>query len=326
MHLEEIEKIQPQKKRMKQRPLFSVVSPVYQAEGLIDELVERLFTNLIPISEQFEIILVDDGSCDAGWEKIEANCKKDGRIQGIQLSRNFGQHFAITAGIDRARGQWIVVMDCDLQDRPEEIAKLYAAAICGNFDIVLARRINRQDTLIKCFFSKLFYRMLSFLSGTQYDSTIANFGIYNEKVIESVLQMKEKNRYFPAMVNWVGFKKTSIEVQHSMRPRGKTTYNFNKMFKLAIDIMLAYSDKPLRLIIGLGLIFSLLSFIFSFVILYFYLSGRINVIGYASIITSICFFSGVIISVLGIIGLYVGKIFDGIKNRPTYLIRKMIHE
>lgn len=323
MYLESLENIQVPKKV---QPLVSVVSPVYRSEELVDELIDRLIKALSSISEQFEIILVDDGSPDKSWEKIESQCKKEKRVQGVRLSRNFGQHFAISAGIDRARGEWVIVMDCDLQDRPEEIPNLYDAAIRGNYDIVLAKRVNRQDTFIKRFSSKLFYQVLSFLSGTQYDNTIANFGIYHKKAIRAVLEMKEKIRYFPAMVNWIGFRKTSIEVQHSKRPSGKTSYNLKKQLKLAVDILLAYSDKPLRLIIALGLSFSFLSFVLGFTILILYLSGRIHVVGYASIVTSLCFFSGMIISVLGVIGLYVGKIFDGIKNRPSYLIRDVINE
>ncbi len=326
MSLAEIASESQAMQREKTRPLISVVSPVYQSEALIDELVERLLATLQKLTDKFEIILIDDGSRDDGWNKIKNNCKKEQRIRGICLSRNFGQHFAITAGIDHAKGEWVVVMDCDLQDRPEEILGLYNAAIQRKVDLVLASRINRQDQFTKRLFSMMFYKILSFLSGSPYNHSVANFGIYNEKVIASVLQMKEKIRYFPAMVNWVGFKKATFEVQHSMRPRGNTSYNFRKQLKLAVDILLAYSDRPLRLIIGLGLSFSLLSFTFAITILYLYFSGRIGIVGYASIVTSVCFFSGVIISVLGVIGLYVGKIFDGIKNRPTYLVRDVINE
>jgi len=307
------------------KPYISIVSPVYQAESVIDELISRLLSNLSAITDQFEIILIEDGSQDGSWAKIEENSKNNPRIRGIRLSRNFGQHFAITAGIDHALGEWVVVMDCDLQDRPEEIANLLAQAKQG-YDIVLASRIARSDGFLKCFFSKLFYRMLSFLSGTRYDSTVANFGIYHQKVIAAILRMPERIRFFPAMVNWVGFNRTTIPVEHAIRPRGKSSYNFKKQLKLAIDIILAYSDKPLRLIVGLGLFFSLMAFILGSVILYRYMTGQINVLGYASLVTSICFFSGVIVSVLGIIGLYIGKIFDGIKNRPSYLITKKTNE
>lgn len=304
---------------------LSVVTPVYQSEDVVDELVQRLISSVATFTDQFEIILVEDGGVDKSWKKIEENCKRDNRIKGIRLSRNFGQHYAITAGLDSALGQWIVVMDCDLQDRPEEIIALHQKALEG-FDIVLAKRVERKDCFSKRFFSKQFYRVLSYLSGTRYDSTVANFGIYNKKVISSILRMQETIRYFPAMLNWVGFKTTGIVVEHAERPRGKSAYNFKKQLKLAIDILLAYSDKPLRLIVGLGVTISFIAFIFAFIIVYRYIKGDIAVLGYASIITSICFFSGVIVSVLGVVGLYVGKVFEGIKKRPSYLISEKINQ
>jgi len=305
-------------------PYLSIVSPVYLAESLVDELVNRLIKHVSEITEKFEIILVEDGSSDGSWRKIEENCKKDSRITGIKLSRNFGQHFAITAGLGQASGNWVVVMDCDLQDQPEEIGKLLKAAEQG-YEIVLASRTSRTDGIFKCFISRLFYRILSFLSGTRYNSTVANFGVYHQMVIESILKMPERIRFFPAMVNWVGYTKIMVPVEHAKRPEGKSSYNFKKQFKLAIDIMLAYSDRPLRLIIGLGLFISFFAFILGGVIFYRYVKGQINVVGYASLITSICFFSGIIVSVLGVIGLYIGKIFDGIKNRPLYLVTKKLN-
>ena len=298
--------------------------PIYLAESLVDELVHRLVKHLSSVTEQFEIILVEDGSPDGSWKKIEEHCKKDLRIRGIKLSRNFGQHFAITAGLGEATGEWIVVMDCDLQDQPEEIAKLLRAAEEGH-EIVLASRTSRTDGWFKCFLSRLFYRVLSFLSGARYDNTIACFGVYHQIVIQSILKMPETIRFFPAMVNWVGFTKTVIPVEHAKRAEGKSSYTFRKQMKLALDILLAYSDKPLRLIIGLGLFISFLAFLLGGVIFYRYQKGQIHVIGYASLITSICFFSGIIVSVLGVIGLYIGKIFDGIKNRPSYLVAKKIN-
>lgn len=308
----------------KTNPHLSIVIPVYQSEEIVDELIQRLIQSLTSITENFEILLVEDGSRDGSWKRIEEHCKKDLRVCGIKLSRNFGQHCAISAGIDHARGEWVVVMDCDLQDRPEEIVNLYQEAQKG-YDIVLASRVTRQDSKIKCFFSKIFYRILSFLSGTKYDSSVANFGIYHQNIISSILQMQESVRYFPAMVNWVGFSKTTLPVKHAERASGKSTYNFRKQLILATNIILAYSDKPLRLIVGIGLFFSFLAFIMGGVIIIRYFNSQINVLGYASLITSICFFSGLIVSVLGIIGLYVGKIFDGIKNRPTYLIKEKLN-
>lgn len=300
-------------------PLISVVSPVYKAEAIVDLLVERLTYELSKITENFEIILVDDCGPDNSWAKIQKNSLMDKRVVGIKLSRNFGQHYAITAGLDHAKGEWVVVMDCDLQDRPEEIIKLYNKAQSG-YDIVLARRYQRQDSILKKLSSKLFYKILSYLTGAKQDSTIANFGIYNRKVIEAVSNMRESIRVFPIMVRWVGFKSIAIDVVHAERAEGKSSYNFNKLFNLAIDIMLAYSDKPLRLTIKLGLLISFTAFLFTLYIVIRAISGGYTVLGYASIISSIWFLSGLIVFVLGVMGLYIGKIFQGVKNRPVYII------
>ncbi len=245
-------------------PFLSIVSPVYGAKFIVDELVKRIVTTLELNNLTFEIILVDDGSPDNSWEKIQKNCSFDKRIKGIKLSRNFGQHYAITAGLDSAIGEWVVVMDCDLQDQPEEIINLLKKAQEG-YDIVFARRIERQDHFFKRFFSYFFYKLLSYLTGTIHDSSVANFGIYHKKVIEAVCRMRESIRYFPTMVNWVGFKHTKIKVEHSKRLEGETSYNLKKLINLSLDVILAFSDKPIRIIIKIGTVISLFAFLFAFV-------------------------------------------------------------
>jgi dolichol-phosphate mannosyltransferase len=179
---------------------LSVVSPVYLAESLLKELVQRLHENLICITDNYEIILVEDGSPDKSWEMIEDLCKQDKKIKGIRLSRNFGQHYAITAGLDHVSGDWVIVMDCDLQDRPEEISRLYNSAIEGQYDIVLAKRAKRRDSFIKSISSKLFYGVLSYLTGAKQDASVANFGIYHKTVIASLQKLREPICYFPTMI------------------------------------------------------------------------------------------------------------------------------
>lgn len=269
----------------------------------------------------FEIILVDDYSPDRSWEKIEELSLIHPEIKGIKLSRNFGQHYAITAGLDQASGEWIVVMDCDLQDRPEEIPNLLQKAKEG-FDVVLARRVNRNDAFLKRLFSKTFYLILSYLTGSKFDFSVANFGVYSQKTIREFSKMRENIRVFPIMINWMGFKTANVDVQHDARAEGKSSYTLRKLMNLALDIILAYSDKPIRITIKLGFFLSLFSFGFAVFTLTRYLSGSILVSGYTSIIIFISFFSGIIIMILGIIGLYVGKIFEGVKNRPLYIIDK----
>ncbi len=300
-------------------PFISIVSPVYLAENIVDTLVERIIATLEVNNLDFEIILVEDGSPDNSWESIQRNCLKDSRIKGIKLSRNYGQHYAITAGLDSSQGQWVVVMDCDLQDQPEEIINLLNKAKEG-YDVVFAQRLERKDKFFKRIFSNLFYKTLSYLTGSKHDASIANFGIYNRKVIDSVCQLREKIRYFPVMVKWVGFKQTKIFVEHSNRFEGETSYSFKKLINLSIDVILAFSDKPIRIIIKIGGVISLFSFVFAIWNIIRYVIGDITVSGYASLIVSIWFLSGLILMTLGVVGLYIGKIFEGVKNRPIYII------
>lgn len=304
---------------MNESVLLSIVSPVYHAENIINTLVQRIIDEVSKFTENFEIILVEDGGRDNSWAIIEENCSKDKRIKGIKLSRNFGQHYAITAGLDFTKGDWVVVMDCDLQDRPEEIVKLYTQALQG-FDFVLAARNNRQDGLLKKIFSILFYKFLSYLSGAEFDYRVANFGIFSRKVINAVNQFREPIRYFPGLIQIVGFKSVTINTTHGSREDGRSSYNFKKSIRLALDVVLAFSDKPLRIIIKLGLFVSFLSFLFAIFSLWQWYNGLIIVRGYTSLIVSIWFLSGVIISILGLLGLYLGKTFEAVKARPIYIV------
>jgi polyisoprenyl-phosphate glycosyltransferase len=301
-------------------PHISVVSPVYRAEKIIPELVRRIDDSISKITTNYEIILVEDCGPDNSWTAIEAVAKKNPRVKGFKLSRNFGQHYAISCGLDHAKGDWVVVMDCDLQDQPEEIYKLYQKTKEG-YDVVLAQRIERQDSILKRFFSKAFYGILGYLTGSKMDESVANFGIYNQKVIQALTLMRESIRYFPTMVKWVGFNQTAIPIEHAERSEGKSSYNFKRLLNLALDIILAYSDKPIRLMIKFGLIISLASFVMGLVFLIRYLIGEVTVQGYTSLIISIWFFSGLILVMLGVVGLYVGKTFEGVKKRPIYLIQ-----
>lgn len=289
-------------------------------------LVSEIRTYAEQISKDYEIILVEDGSPDESWKAIEAECGKDPKVKGLKLSRNFGQHYAITAGLDHTKGQWVVVMDCDLQDRPEEIPNLYRTALLGH-KIVLARREVRNDSVRKKVSSRLFYKLLSILTGVKQDASIANFGIYHNDVVMAIRQMREPFRNFAAIVKWVGFSPATINVSHSKRAEGVSSYNLRKMLKLAIDTILAYSNKPLYYIVSFGFVVSITAFIASLIVLIRYFAGRITEPGYTSLILSVWIIGGLMITFLGLVGLYIGKIFEGIKNRPIYIITetKNIH-
>jgi glycosyltransferase involved in cell wall biosynthesis len=306
------------------KPYLSIVSPVYKAELIVSELVKRIGVSASKITDNYEIVLVEDNSPDNSWQAILDECKKDPRVKAVKLSRNFGQHYAITAGLDYAGGTWVVVMDCDLQDKPEEIVPLYHKAQEG-YDIVLAQRKIRKDHFLKRVSSILFYRTLSYLTGSKQDPSIANFGIYHSAAIAAVRKMREPIRYFPTMVKWVGFRKTAIEVTHDERFSGSTSYNWNKLFRLALDIILVNSDKPIRLIVKFGFFIALSSFVIGAITVYKFFMNKITVPGYTSLLISIWFIGGFILFVLGLIGLYIGKIFEGVKHRPIYIVQEEIN-
>jgi glycosyltransferase involved in cell wall biosynthesis len=306
------------------RVLLSIVCQVYKTGRMAGALVEQLMEHVTPITADFEIILVDDGCPHHSWRDIEQVCKTDPRVKGIKLSRNFGQHSAITAGLANAGGEWIVVMDSDLQDRPAEIPRLYQEAMKG-FDIVVARRSARTDSWIRKFYSRVFNAFLSALSGTPSDHRTANFGIYRSQVIRNIVSMPEYNRFFPMMVNWVGFNKTTIEIEHGQRGEGTSGYNLHALLTLALNTTLSYSDKPLRYVVKAGFIISVFTFLYALLVLFRYFRGEIIVLGYTSLVISIWFLGGILLFTVGMVGLYVGKIFEEVKGRPTFIIEKKLN-
>ena len=301
---------------------LSIITPVYGCCKSINSLYERLNKSLSTITNDFEIIMVNDSSPDNAWEAIKELAKKDDRVKGINLSRNFGQHKAITAGLDYAKGDWIVVMDCDLQDQPEEIIKLYNKAQEG-YDIVFGRRAERKDTFIKKLSSKLFYKVYDYFTESKIDNTIANFSIISKKVLNTLKKMREQNRTYPLFVNWIGFKRTEINIKHSSRDEGKSSYTFSKLINLAIDSIVSQSNKPLKLSIKFGFILSFLSLIYACLLVLRYFIFSIPVEGWTSVMVSIYFIGGLLFANMGILGLYVGKIFDETKNRPIYIISEI---
>ena len=306
-------------------PHISVVVPVYKAEGCLDELYSRLRDSLSSINEDFEIILVEDCGGDRSWELITKLSQVDSRVKGIQFSRNFGQHYGITAGLDHCDADWVVIMDCDLQDRPEEIAKLYFKALEG-YDVVLADRGVRKDPFLKRITSWLYYRIFSWLSEIPNDGSAGNFRIISRKVVNQYRQIRENLRFFGGIISWLGFPATTVEVMHDERFAGESSYNFRKLLKLANETIIAYSDKPLRLSIRFGFTMAFSSFCYGVYIVYRAIYQGVPVAGWSSLMASIYFIGGVIIAILGVIGIYLGKAFDEAKKRPLYIIRRTTNE
>lgn len=298
---------------------ISIVTPVYKAEGCLEELYRRLVAALSAITEDFEIVMVEDCGGDHSWDIIQALARKDPRVKGIQFSRNFGQFYGITAGLDHCDGDWVVVMDCDLQDRPEEIPRLYARAREG-FDVVHARRDRRRDAWLKRLASDVFFRLFRYLADVDYIAP-GNFRILSRKVVENFRQMREQLRHMGVMVNWLGFPTAYVDVEQSGRYSGATSYTLAKLWKLAADTIIAHSDKPLRLSVQFGFLLAFLAFCYGVYILIRALLYGMPVTGWASLIVSIYFIGGITIAILGVIGIYLGKTFDETKRRPLYVVR-----
>jgi len=309
---------------MQNTPHISIVSPVYGCKTCLVELYLRLKTTLETINPDFEIIFVNDASPDGAWQTISELAQKDTRVKGLNLSRNFGQHYAITAGLDHAQGNWVVVMDCDLQDQPEEIIKLYNKALEG-YDVVVGRRVQRKDTFFKQLTSQLFAKLFDYLTDQKTNPEVANFGIYSKQFIANVTSFREEFRNFGLMRNWLGFNRFELEINHAERPHGETSYNFSKRLHLATESIVSYSDKPLRLFFKLGLTMSILSVVFATFIVCRYFFLKTPFPGWTSIIVSLFFLSGLLLACMGFIGLYIGKIFKQVKDRPLYVIQNKLN-
>lgn len=303
---------------------ISVVIPVYGCRDALYELYTRLSNTLKKISEDYEIIFVNDACPQGSWEVIEDICANDAKAVGINFSRNFGQHRAILAGLDKCRGEAVVVMDCDLQDRPEHIEKMYEKLREG-YDIVWARRINRKDKSSVKFFSRLFYKLCNLLTDKDIDANLSNFSIARRSVIKEQCRMREKCRDFSVFQQWLGFNAAFLDMEHDERAAGKSSYKFLKKLKLALEIVTSQSNKPLYLSIGFGFVFVIISvlIIIWYLINYFVFGDVIE--GWTSLLISVYLIGGIIMMFLGVIGLYIGRIFDETKNRPLYVIKDTLN-
>ena len=305
-------------------PHISIVSPEYKGEKMVEQLVDRVTASVSTITDNFEIILVNDASPDNTWTEIEKACAKDKRIKGLNLSRNFGQHYAITAGLNYAKGDWVVVMDCDLQDRPEEIPNLYKKAIEG-YDIVQARRVVKHVGWWKMMSSVWFHKVFDWLSGAKSDPTIGNFGIYCQKAIEEYNKIPQQARSFGSVLSIVGFKRGYIDVEQMESERGATSYTLAKLLKLSFDVMITNTNKPLRMAVGIGFVMSAVSLLVALYNIIARLTGFIIVAGYTTTVFSIWFVGGLMLFVMGILGLYIGKIFDQVKGHPLYVVKDKVN-
>ncbi len=300
-------------------PTLSIVVPVYGCGSTLAQLHGRIDGAISAVQPDYELLLVDDASPDDAWSTIVELAERHPKIRGVKLSRNFGQHRAITAGLDRVQGQWIVVMDCDLQDQPEEIPKLWRKAMEG-FDVVSARRTERQDSLRDKLSSRAFYWVFDALSGTTSDSAIANFGIYSRRAIEAIKSRPEQSTFFPLAVDWIGFPRTTLEIEHSEREEGDSSYSWLHKASLGIDALIGNSNRPLHLSIRLGMLMAVLSFLVGIAFTVQKLAFGVSVEGWTALMVTMVFLFGLLFINLGVVGIYLGKVFDESKQRPLYLV------
>lgn len=298
----------------------AVIVPVYMGEAFVEDLVQRLHDTLQRISPHYQIVLVDDRGQDNSWVLIEAEAHKDDRVLGVRLSRNFGQHPAISAGIAHASAKWYVVMDCDLQDPPEAIFDLYQAAHANKTDIVIAERVSSGLGLGRNIGSRLFNSALSWASGLEISSNLGNFRIFSDRVTEAFRRFPERLRLFPAIISQVGFSSSRIEIARSERSSGVSSYNIFKLMRLALETIVAYSEKPLWIMSGFGAIVCGLAFFYGIAIVIQALLFGVAVPGFATIAVLVLFLGGLQTFLISFVGLYVGRTLDEVKSRPTFIV------
>jgi glycosyltransferase involved in cell wall biosynthesis len=301
---------------------IAVIVPVYMGAEVVRELSARLITTLQSLTPRFSIVLVDDRAPDNVWPIIGDLCAGDPRIKGIQLSRNFGQHYALTAGIDYADAQWYVVMDCDLQDAPEDIPLLYAKVLDG-FDMAIAIRQKEGHGGLKRLGSRLFYSIFSILAGFDMDWTVGNFRIFSSQIADGFRDMREQMRCLPASFSIMGFEVGEVELPHHPRPYGKSSYTLGKLVKLGSTMVLAHSQMPLKLVMFSGLVVSVLSMMYGLTIAIAHFFHVFKVTGWASLMVAIFGIGGVQIFITGVVGIYVGKCLDEAKRRPLYFVKDL---
>lgn len=297
---------------------LSVVVPVYGCVRCLIELCDRLEAALAPITPRHEIILVDDRSPDNAWATITRLAAERRVVSGVRLSRNFGQHLAITAGLEAAQGDLVVVMDCDLQDPPERIADLVNKWREG-YDLVLARRIERSHSLFRVAAARLYFWLLSRLTEEPTDGAYGSFCLLSRKVVTAYLGFKEPERHFLFILRWLGFNTGTIEYAHAERLTGKTSYSFGRLLRHALEGIFFQTTVLLRWVVIAGLLFGALGAGLAAYLIYQYLAINVQP-GWTSLAVLILLSTGALLLSVGITGLYIGKVFQQTKGRPLYVV------
>lgn len=300
---------------------YSIIIPVYNEQAVIQETYRRLTEVMQSLGESYELLFINDGSHDQTKELIEELAESDDAVQLIDFSRNFGHQIAITAGMDYARGDAIVIIDADLQDPPELIPKMIEKWQAG-YEVIYAKRNQRKgETKFKKWTAAVFYRILHTLTEVDIPLDTGDFRLIDRKVCDVMTQLREKNRFVRGLVSWSGFRQTAVEYDRAERFAGETKYPLKKMLQFSIDGITSFSDKPLKLATYLGFVISGASFIYFIYSLYLRLFTDSTIMGWTSLIACMLLLNGVILIILGIMGEYLGRIYEEMKQRPLYIVQ-----
>jgi len=307
-------------RKPEKKPVYSVIAPVYNETGSIDEFCSVINAVMSGLNESWELILVDDGSSDGSTEKIRGFASKDRHVQPIIFARNFGHQIAVTAGLDYARGDAVIIIDADLQDPPEVILDLISKWKEG-FEVVYAVRRKREgESWFKLATASLFYRAIYRITDVKIPLDTGDFRLLDRKVVDIMGQMRERHRFLRGMAAWVGFRQVGVEYDRKQRFAGKTKYPFSKMLKLALNAVTSFSYFPLQVATYLGFISAGISILAIPVVAYLRLTRLGALLGQATTLIAVLFLGGVQLITLGILGEYVGRIYDEAKGRPLYIV------
>ena len=306
--------------KKEQKKILSIVSPVYNDAENLAEFYSRVINATDNLNLEIEIIYINDGSQDSTIDIITKQRQIDNRITIIDLSRNFGKEIALTAGLDYSSGDAVIVIDADLQDPPELITKLVEKWREG-YDVVNAKRIKRKgESLLKKVMSYIYYRLLFYLSDINVPRDTGDFRLLNKNALDALLKLRDKHRYMKGLFVWVGFKQKEIEYEREARFKGKTKWGFFGLFNLAFDGLTSFSIMPLRLASTIGFLSAFIGFFYGAVIVFKTLFFHEPVAGFTSLVVLVTFFGGIQLLSIGIIGEYIGRIFNETKNRPLYVV------
>ena len=313
-----------ERKNIMDKKLISIVVPMYYEEQVALEFYSRLTTAVSGKSFDYEILFVNDGSKDKTEQILKELAEKDKKVKVINFAKNFGHQVAVTAGIYNALGDAVVLIDADLQDPPELIPEFVEKWEKG-YQVVYAKRLKRKgESFFKKVSAKYFYKVLNFLSDTDIPKDTGDFRLMDRCVVEVFKLMPEKHKFIRGMVSWIGFDQTYIEYERDERFAGETKYPLKKMLKFALDGILSFSTKPLKLVTGIGLLTVILSFFVLIFALYMKFSGQ-SELGWTSIMVVVTFFSGVQLLSIGILGEYIGRIYDETRNRPAFIVKSKLN-